>query len=737
MKTFARLQAGLILLTLVNMTPALEVDGAWWLMLLALFCALGALILTRPQGGTRVPGWMVVVGVMLSVAYSVREMLEPQTVHILDLAHFIILLGCCKFFELRTHRDMGLVLLICFLLLIISAFVSASPLFGIVVLVDVTAGLSWIMRFQADRELAGIAERRRARLSFTGPQPQNPEPGEMRTVQPALSFGLIMAVIAGAVFICVPRGWGKGFLGRLPQAIPIGVTSFTDEIQLRDATILEDQSLVMRAKFTDGGQVIGGEDFQPYLRGVTFDRYRNGRWRRTRQVVLSDCNTNRDGVMRSLPNAPSPIADVKTIDQEIWLEATPPGVLFSLYPPLMISSKEIRRVQQAQSDLTLDSDEQMRGGYSYHVASAARGSTFTRYPDAPPPRRNWPTYSTIHPAIRQFTREVFAPNNEYDDPRQHPILAQRVCTFLRSGDFQYSLKRQSSYYEGDRVVDFLFHNSLGHCEYFASTMALMCQSMNIPCRVVSGFCGGEFNSVGGFYQFRAKDAHAWVEVWIAGRGWVTYDPSPAVVVTHLAAQSGLWDKSRRFADFFRFRWSTTVVSFDAASRQELFENLDSWLRLLVELRPHANSLGEIVGGFLWGPEALGVWQRMVYWIFMVLMAILIFLTIRVLWILSLIAREFFLSKAGAGRLTRRPEARFYDRLLLLLANKGYVKPTHQTPREFAAELAATHRDLAGLPRLTEWFYQAQYAGRAPSREESAAIKNLLVRLREDPAFAAR
>ena len=51
MKTFGKLQAGLIFLTLVSMTPALEVDGAWWLMLLALFSALGGLSLAKPGGG--------------------------------------------------------------------------------------------------------------------------------------------------------------------------------------------------------------------------------------------------------------------------------------------------------------------------------------------------------------------------------------------------------------------------------------------------------------------------------------------------------------------------------------------------------------------------------------------------------------------------------------------------------------------------------------------------------------
>ena len=63
----------------------------------------------------------------------------------------------------------------------------------------------------------------------------------------------------------------------------------------------------------------------------------------------------------------------------------------------------------------------------------------------------------------------------------------------------------------DPLANFLFERKRGHCEYFASSMAVMLRTLGIPSRVVNGFHGAEFNDVTGNYVVRAKDAHAWVE----------------------------------------------------------------------------------------------------------------------------------------------------------------------------------------------------------------------------------
>jgi hypothetical protein len=75
------------------------------------------------------------------------------------------------------------------------------------------------------------------------------------------------------------------------------------------------------------------------------------------------------------------------------------------------------------------------------------------------------------------------------------------------------------------VLDFLFGGHSGHCEYFATGMALVARAAGIPTRFVAGYRVGE-HSPFGYYVVRERNAHAWVEAWVAGQGWTTRDPTP-------------------------------------------------------------------------------------------------------------------------------------------------------------------------------------------------------------------
>jgi transglutaminase-like putative cysteine protease len=74
---------------------------------------------------------------------------------------------------------------------------------------------------------------------------------------------------------------------------------------------------------------------------------------------------------------------------------------------------------------------------------------------------------------------------------------------------------------------FLFEAKRGHCQYYATAMAVLLRAVGVPTRNVTGFAGGSYNRFGHFYAVRRSDAHAWVEAFIDGRGWMTFDPTPA------------------------------------------------------------------------------------------------------------------------------------------------------------------------------------------------------------------
>ncbi len=79
--------------------------------------------------------------------------------------------------------------------------------------------------------------------------------------------------------------------------------------------------------------------------------------------------------------------------------------------------------------------------------------------------------------------------------------------------------------DGDQLRHFLFESRKGYCSYFAFAMTLMCRSIGIPARVAVGFFVDPAFEVLNFYEVRAFQAHAWVEVWFGDLGWVEFDPT--------------------------------------------------------------------------------------------------------------------------------------------------------------------------------------------------------------------
>jgi hypothetical protein len=77
----------------------------------------------------------------------------------------------------------------------------------------------------------------------------------------------------------------------------------------------------------------------------------------------------------------------------------------------------------------------------------------------------------------------------------------------------------------DPVLEFLFTRKSGHCEYFASALALLARAAGVPARLVMGYRVSE-KSPFGYYVVRERNAHSWVEAWLPGEGWSTRDATP-------------------------------------------------------------------------------------------------------------------------------------------------------------------------------------------------------------------
>ncbi|MCC7463536.1 MAG: DUF3488 domain-containing protein [Gammaproteobacteria bacterium] len=115
---------------------------------------------------------------------------------------------------------------------------------------------------------------------------------------------------------------------------------------------------------------------------------------------------------------------------------------------------------------------------------------------------------------------------------------EAVLARFRAAGFVYTLTPQRL---GAQPVDeFLFDTRSGFCGHYASAFALLMRAGGIPAHVVTGYQGGEWNPIGGYYLVRQSHAHAWAEVWLDGQGWQRIDPTAVVAPARIEGGSVEW-----------------------------------------------------------------------------------------------------------------------------------------------------------------------------------------------------
>ena len=125
---------------------------------------------------------------------------------------------------------------------------------------------------------------------------------------------------------------------------------------------------------------------------------------------------------------------------------------------------------------------------------------------------------------------------------------------------------------------FLFRTKAGHCEFFATALAVLLRASGVPTRNVTGFLGGRYNGYGDYYAVRQGDAHSWVEAWLGDEeGWITLDPTPPIR-GELGPQEGALSGLDALFDALRTRWTTRVVGYDLESQVSLFRSVARFLR---------------------------------------------------------------------------------------------------------------------------------------------------------------
>ena len=263
-----------------------------------------------------------------------------------------------------------------------------------------------------------------------------------------------------------------------------------------------------------------------YLRERSYDRFRNNRWSasdgRTRKLLQEEGRFN-------LSNQDA-AADEK-VQYMVQVVVAIDGAL-----PLSahaVSVKAPAGVIAQAADGAVFLADRIAPGFRYSATSLipkdaqrpiARDMRFdrARYLQLP---------EGYSPRIGELARQVSANAvSPYDK-------ALALEAHLRS-NYAYSVETIVTSQKVTPLEEFLFETRRGHCEFFASAMAIMLRETGIPSRVVHGFLAHSYNPVTGLYEVRALDGHAWVEAYFEGTGWITFEPTAAYPLPQRQQQSG-------------------------------------------------------------------------------------------------------------------------------------------------------------------------------------------------------
>ncbi len=377
-------------------------------------------------------------------------------------------------------------------------------------------------------------------------EPAQPATGMARSFMPALALLAAALPLALLAFVLVPRLgsplWGAP--GR-DQAR----TGLSDRMSPGAFTeLLTDDHPAMRVTF-DGPPP---PPDQRYFRAFVMARYDGVSW-------------SYDDVAHA---APVPLEVEQSIGYRINLLPTHRRVLPTLDVPIEAPAGAVMH-----RDRVVVASRPVDDALSYALGSA------TRYRLEPQldarPQRWLQLPARFNPrtlALGQSWRERHGSDDN--------AIVREALALFHDGGFRYTLAPAPL--GRDAMDDFLFATREGYCEHYSSAFTVLMRAAGIPARVVTGYQGGYWNKLGNYLLVRNSDAHAWSEVWLAGRGWVRVDPTAAVrperVSLGAAAAAGdQLDWYRRdWLQQFRNRWDIVnrwwdqgVVAFDALRQRGL------------------------------------------------------------------------------------------------------------------------------------------------------------------------
>ncbi len=583
--------------------------------------------------------------------------------------HFVLLLMIMRLLSAKRNRDYVFLAVLAFLMVLGAAVLTVNSTFLFMFALFMLAAVATFILMEMRRawEDANI----HAREVTTAVQRKM----SLSLVSAAPALVLLILMGATVVFFILPR-LSAGYLSAYAKSGELAA-GFSNRVELgRIGQIQQSNAIVMHIQIA--GDTKGAYDLK--WRGVTLSMFDGRIWSNPleqRPVLRTERNRF------SLAKSRSPWSGLRdetqlqgssVIRYRVLMEPVASNVFFLAPEAQMLEGNyALVTMDRGGAVYNLDAEHPI-GAYQAESILPASIAQQPRIEPVPVPSGVAALYlqlPPLDPRIPELTKRITAgATSQYEQ-------AAAIEHFLATS-FGYTLQLGNTLAK-DPIAYFLFERRKGHCEYFASSMAVMLRSIGIPSRVVNGFRTGEFNDVTGQYVVRARNAHSWVEAYFPASGWVSFDPTPGA---GLESRLG-WSRAMLYLDALQSFWREWIINYDFVHQRQLGQEANQAGRQLVEntrawSRRHYDSL-LVYARRIRSRVAQAPWR----WSLVVIAtAFVLFLVSKARNILALVRFRHIASHPEKEPTTAA--SIWYSRMTRVVARRGWRKSPAQTPAEFAS-----------------------------------------------------
>ncbi len=576
----------------------------------------------------------------------------------------IVILLALKTLELRAKRDAFVIFFLSFFTMLTNFFFSQSLLVAAAMLIALLGLLTALVN---------------AHMPVG-------KPPLLQAAKTAGWMALLGAPVMAVLFLLFPRMaplWG------VPGDAMSGRSGLSATMQVGTiASLALDDSIAMRVRFM--GDVPAQSNL--YFRGPVLSNFNGREWRALRSSFPQR--------MQSVPNLQ---VTGNAIAYEVTLEP-------NFRPWLMVLDAAPAKPRLPGFELSMTAELQWLADRSFTDLTRYSATSYTNFSHGPVRQQaSLQDEVALPPGFNPRTLQLAA------DIRRQPALqtaggaelVDAVLQRLKNGGYAYTL--EPGLFGQHTADEFWFDRKEGFCEHIASSFVILMRALDVPARLVTGYQGGERNSVDGFWVVRQSDAHAWAEVWMAGRGWVRVDPTSSVAPGRTGTFNRLQAPQGLIASAFSGAFGTvspTLLASLRATWEAVNNGWNQWVLNYTQTK-QLNLLKDI--GF-----KTPSWEDLSY---------------------LLIGIVVFVSLCGAAwtlweKSRHDPWLRLLGNAQKQLSRVGLVIAPNTPPRGLAAQMLAQRDKLAGvnensLKAIQSWLMRLEALRYAPKpSQKGASLKTL-------------